>query len=353
MVPRFSSDSEPSGEPTFTTQTVVVVDYVPTPTPSDTAEGDPAVPDATAQGLSSQAAGTSTSVADTDGPTRPGGDDLPRDRGSHSGGDPVPENAADTCPTLPGVFLILSQDYTTELIEARIPLDTQPAVALLYVSQARSSRDRDRFPTLCAVEPQPLGSQAVLLALPAWAPDGAVAAFDLTGIDGRIFALNIGRRVTRAGLFQAAELPDDPRIEVLVGSMPWPVPSETATDIRHGDLIQFVFAGRGHTIVSSFQDMLRSAQGWHPDPRFIRAFSGWNLDDTWIVNDDRHFLLHVTSARRRYVRQDLAFRMRIPADELILRPPQPRIQALLKSGLGYVQRSLRRQNVGRPTLHCH
>ena len=101
-------------------------------------------------------------------------------------------------------------------------------------------------------------------------------------------------------------------------------PPTTPFDIRHGDLVQITFAGRGPSIVSSFADMLRSDRGWNPDLSFIRAFSGWNLDDTWVLNEDRPFLLHVSGARRRYVRQDLAFRLRIPVDELILCPPQPR-----------------------------
>ncbi|CAE7155771.1 unnamed protein product, partial [Symbiodinium necroappetens] len=216
-------------------------------------------------------------------------------------------------------------DYTTELIEARVPVGTQPSVALLYVSQVRNNRDRERFPIWCAVEPQPLGAQALLLALLLWAPDGAIAAFDLTGVDGRLFALQIGRHVTRAGLLQAAELPDDPRFDVFVGTMPWAIPPTTPVDIKHGDLVQITFAGRGPSVVSSFADMLRSERGWNPDLTFIRAFSGWNLDDAWVLNEDRPFLLHVSAARRRYVRQDLALRLRIPVDELILRPPQPRI----------------------------
>ena len=180
------------------------------------------------------------------------------------------------------------------------------------------------FP-FCVVEPQPLGAQALLLALPLWAPDGAIAAFDLTGIDGRLFAVQIGRHVTRAGLLQAADLPDDPRFDVCVGTMPWAIPPTTPVDIKHGDLVQITFAGRGPSIVASFADMLRSDRGWDPDLTFIRAFSGWNLDDAWVLSQDRPLLLHVSAARRRYVRQDLAFRLRIPVDELVLRSPQPRI----------------------------
>ncbi|CAE7942823.1 unnamed protein product, partial [Symbiodinium necroappetens] len=332
-VPRFSNEHEPDGHPTFTSGSVVVVDYVPEPEPSDAPDGDPEANDTATQGNTSAPLSTEHPAANADGSSHPGGGDDPP-RGQDGGDDdhPHPDSGADTRPTLPGVFLILSQDYATELVEARIPLDTQAAVALLYVSQARARHDRDRFPILCAVEPQPLGAQAVLLALPQWAPDGVIAAFDLTTIDGRIFALNIGRRATRAALFQAAELPDHPRFEVFVGTMPWPIPADTAVDVRHGDLIQFTFVGRGHSIVASFPDMLRSAHGWHADPTFIRAYSGWNLDDTWVVNEDRPFLLHVSSARRRYVRQDLALRMRIPADELILRPPQLRISDFSNRG---------------------
>ena len=84
-------------------------------------------------------------------------------------------------------------------------------------------------------------------------------------------------------------------------------------------------AGREAAIVASLHDMLQSPDGWNEDLSFIRTYSGWNVDDTWVVNEERRFLLHVSGARRRYVRQDLAFRLRVPVDELILRPPQLRI----------------------------
>ena len=331
--PRFSDEYALDGHPTFSSGSVVVVDYVPEPAPSDAIGGDPEIAETATQGTIPAQSSTEHPVADEDGPAHSSGrNDPPRDQDGGDDGHLPPDGGVNTRPMLPGVFLILSQDYTTELVEVRIPLDTQVAVTLLYVSQARARHDRDRFPILCAVEPQPLDAQAVLLALPQWAPDGVIAAFDLTTVDGRIFALNIGRRATRAALFQAAELPDHPGVEVFVGTMPWPIPADTAVDVRHGDLIQFTFAGRGPSVVASFSDMLRSAQGWRANPTFIRAYSGWNLDDTWVVNEDRPFLLHVSSARRRYVRQDLAFRMRVPADELILRPPQPRISDFSNRG---------------------
>ena len=319
--PRFSSEQSPDGRPTFEAGSIITVDYVPTSAPieaspdlNDAAPGDTEV---THRGATSAPSSADTpSLAP--GQEAPNGEEAPRNPGDDVARSAHPEGTAVAAPSVPGVFLILAQDYTTELVEARVPVDTQPAVALLFVSQARNRRDQERFPILCAVEPQPLGAQALLLALPLWAPDGAIVAFDLTGVDGRLFALQIGRRVTRAGLLQAAELPDDPHFDVFVGTMPWAIPPTTPFDIRHGDLV------RGPSIVSSFADMLRSDRGWNPDLSFIRAFSGWNLDDTWVLNEDRPFLLHVSGARRRYVRQDLAFRLRIPVDELILCPPQPR-----------------------------
>ena len=327
--PRFSSEHQPDGRPVFEAGSVIIVDYAPVPTlgdaPHDTHGGTQGDAEASHSGAGASHGPTDTLSAASGQEARESGRESPRNNEDDGAGQGPLDRASSINVAVPGVFLVLAQDYTTELIEAQLPVDTQPAVALLYVSQARNQRDRQRFPILCAVEPQPLGAQALLLALPLWAPDGAIAAFDLTGVDGRLFALQIGRRVTRAGLLQAAELPDDPRFDVYVGTMPWAIPPTTPVDIKHGDLVQITFAGRGPSIVSSLADMLRSDRGWNPDLTFIRAFSGWNLDDAWVLNQDRPFLLHVSAARRRYVRQDLAFRLRIPVDELILRSPQPRV----------------------------
>ena len=272
-MPRFSSEHHSDGRPAFDAGSVITVDYMPVPAPaeapSSTHEGAQGTPPAEGNDIAGPHDPTGAQAA-TPGQGAQGNDGEPPhgpDDGVTGRVNPGRYTAADA--PVPGVFLVLAQDYTTELVEARVPVATQPPVALLYVSQARASRDRERFPILCAVEPQPLGAQALLLALPLWAPDGAIAAFDLTGVDGRLFALQIGRRVTRAGLLQAADLPDHPRFDVFVGTMPWAIPPTTSVDIKHGDLVQITFAGRGPSVVSSFADMLRSERGWNPDITFV------------------------------------------------------------------------------------
>ncbi|OLQ07506.1 hypothetical protein AK812_SmicGene9087 [Symbiodinium microadriaticum] len=245
-MPRFSTDHHPDGRPAFEHGLVVVVDYVPDPASIATPVEAPANATEGAQTQGGVATntqdGSSLPAGTNDREQDDEGDAARSNQGRVESDQPGPSTAQN--PELHGVFLVLAQDYTAELVEARMPVATQPAVALLYASRARASRDRERFPVLCAVDPQPLGSQAILLALPLWAPDGVVAAFDLTNVDGRLFALKIGNRATREGLLQAAELPNDPRFEVFVGNMPWPVPAATLVDVGQGDLIQVTFIGR-------------------------------------------------------------------------------------------------------------
>ncbi|CAE7728750.1 unnamed protein product [Symbiodinium microadriaticum] len=130
------------------------------------------------------------------------------------------DHAAGDIGVLEGVFRVLGQNYRSEFVSVRMPLNLDPVAALHMISAARHPASSALLPRLCVVHPQPYSSYALVLALPAWQPDGAVVVFDCVQLNGRLFALQIGRTVDRQGLLNAAqdiaEVVADPPAELVV-----------------------------------------------------------------------------------------------------------------------------------------
>ena len=108
----------------FEAGSIITVDYVPTPAPIaaspdlfDAASGDTEV--APRGATSSQSSANVPSLAPGQGAQD--GEEEPRNLGDDAARSAHPTGTAATAPSVPGVFLILAQDYTTELVEARYP----------------------------------------------------------------------------------------------------------------------------------------------------------------------------------------------------------------------------------------
>ncbi|CAE7537022.1 unnamed protein product, partial [Symbiodinium sp. CCMP2592] len=179
----------------------------------------------------------------TTGSTATGQPSSPAPASEISNADPPRTEQATTY--FEGCFVILGQDYAPELVRARLPVGIEPAEALTAINAAR-----DPFPRLClpivhTAHPQPLAGVAVLLALPIWVPDGAVVIFDLSQVNGAMYAIQLPRVVRREGLLQAAGLTGDPPIEIFLRDLPWPLPPRADYDLLHGDVVIFLPVTQG------------------------------------------------------------------------------------------------------------
>ena len=229
-----------------------------------------------------------------------------------------------------GVFVIYGQNYIPEVVHARLPLGTRVTDALHFVAVARQPQHNWQLPRLCSVYPQLAGSHAVLVALPAWNPDGAVVLFDCSQIDGRIFSLQIGNRIDRQGILNATDLANSADVHVYVSDQPWPLVDGVFVNISHGDLIVVMPYRHRTSIVSNLGDMLMSRAGWGAN--FVNPPAAQEV--AWVLADDRSFGFHVQAARRISLRIDLAAILAVPAAELIVRPATPDVVDFAYVGRG-------------------
>ena len=222
------------------------------------------------------------------------------------------DHAAGDIGVLEGVFRVLGQNYRSEFVSVRMPLNLDPVAALHMISAARHPASSALLPRLCVVHPQPYSSYALVLALPAWQPDGAVVVFDCVQLNGRLFALQIGRTVDRQGLLNAAQVGVAETFVVLIGDQPWPLVDGVRVYVSHGDLITIL-------PVHHQTDMLRSPAGWgdHIPPRETSS------ELAWVVHESSSFEFLVQPGRSLSVRQDIAEVVADPPAELVVVPAQP------------------------------
>ena len=297
--------------------TMLTVDYVPNHDPVDAVAGD------RQEGGShdpSDVVSSNNATLDTQGSST----------GQETEQDPVPpaaESSDETDVTVgPNLrsrtFVILGQDYAPELIQVALPVPTSVFDALTSVSVARKPRDRFCLPHLLPVVPQPTGSHALILAMPPWQVDGAYIAFDLSTHDGRAFVLQAASRIDRLGLLIAAGLDARTNIDIYIRDMPWALPNDIFVEVGHGDLVQFVPVQQPVAVVASLADMLASPTHW----RYVAPVLDMFLWDTWVVHDAGAFRHQVRPERRQQSKQDIAARLSILPNDLVVQLPKPRIQ---------------------------
>ena len=203
-------------------------------------------------------------------------------------------------------FLVLGQNYLAEHVEVRLPVGLTVATALQHVAAARAPEHFRLLPRLCAVCPQPKGTHALVLSLPAWDLDCPLVAFDCRAVNGALFALQLIGLVSRADLLRAAQLEADLDVDVYVGAQPWPLPEAANVRLFLGDLVLIVPRGARQHVVSDLQDMLQSAAGWSADFDPANEVQGPIHHFSWIIGWDSSFHFRIQPDRRRQVRHDIA-----------------------------------------------
>ena len=222
---------------------------------------------------------------------------------------------------LDGIFLVLGQNYTAELIQLRLEVGLDVNVGVQRVAAARAPRDVCRLPVVCLVNPQPRGDHAIVVALPEWPFAGVIVAFDCRQIDGRLFCLHLTAEPTREGLLIAAGISEHRNFEVYVGDMPWALPRGDRARLQTGDLVYIAPLGGSVHVVTTAQDMLLSPTGWSVD----FAPEGEYGEFLWAVGMTRSFLHELDPSRRNAARRDLAQASSILERELHIKLATPPI----------------------------
>ena len=217
-----------------------------------------------------------------------------------------------------GAFLVLAQECLPELVEVRYASGVSLQDALGLVSAARAPRDSARIPVLHAVHPQPRGTHALLIALPSWHLHGAHVVLDTRPVDGRLFAVHLVGNVSRGDLFRAAQLPDDPETEVFVGATPLPLAAGRFVSLLHGDLIYFTPAQAQYHVVTNLQDMLNSPEAWHSRFDPLGQLYVGPQHAVRVLGPHAAFTQVIAPDRQAFARQDIARRLNLPSDQVLL-----------------------------------
>ena len=158
------------------------------------------------------------------------------------------------------------------------------------------------------------------IATPSWATSGPIVVLDSRSVNGRLFALQIGSRVDRAGLLLAAQLDTFEGIEVYIGSQPWPIPDHHHVTLFYGELVFFTYAQATHHTVASLQDMLNDADGWIADFDTASQLSPGYNSTIWLLGHEENLPFELLPHRHGQLRADIAALFNAPTRELVLQP---------------------------------
>ena len=156
------------------------------------------------------------------------------------------------------------------------------------------------------MEPQPTNTYGLLFALPGWAGSEQVACFDLTEVDGRLYADSVPSVTTKEGLLRLASLPPDSAVDIYVGSSVAPLGPAEEVALPSGVCIFFIHNFELPGPYLWLTDTLLSAASWIADPELP---CGPDLPGRCVVHDSGHrfvcfesdeVLVHIDVAARAF-----------------------------------------------------
>ena len=217
-------------------------------------------------------------------------------------------------------FLLFTPDYcpATIAVDLMFPITVQHA--LERVQAMRTHLASRRFPTLHVVDPQPLPTTAVLIALPEWC-SSVYVLIDCSRFLGTLFCMFVSPRVTYESLLTAAGIDVRAHVAVFVGNGVGPFQPGQAVDLQTGDCISIVARPQPPYEVTDLQTMLLTAAGWGPAYHVEGAPGRWIC----LLTDTEPTLFQLRQDRRQHLRADVAQALGRTAEGLTIVPSQPRL----------------------------
>ena len=114
-------------------------------------------------------------------------------------------------------FLVLIPGFVAERVQVRLSTTCTAEEALSDVADTRDTLAAVHFEQLVPVFPQPDPSFACVLALPMWGLHSRIGVFDTRAVDGRLFAIALAERLSRASILLHAGLPVADTFQVFAG----------------------------------------------------------------------------------------------------------------------------------------
>ena len=164
------------------------------------------------------------------------------------------------------VFVILTPGMANETVAVLLTLPATLEDALDAVADARNGHNRQFFPHLGVVQPQPFLDFGTLHALPEWCPDENVVCFNLADWDGRFYTTIMPPRATREDIIHHAGITVPDAVNVLVGTSVDPLADAAWADLTIGCCVSFY---PRHMLPGPYfflHDMLLAAATWATAP---------------------------------------------------------------------------------------
>ncbi|OLQ15285.1 hypothetical protein AK812_SmicGene539 [Symbiodinium microadriaticum] len=234
----------------------------------------------------------------------------------------------------PVPFLLFTPDYCPEQVTVDLTIPATVRQALDSVQANRSETGQRRFPMLHVVEPQPLVTTAVLLALPDWCRSVYVI-IDCSRFLGTVFCLFVSPRMTYEAILTAAGIDVHAPVAVFVHTAPMPLQPGQAVDLQLGYCASITRLPSPPLAMANLHTLLLSSEGWGP------FFNVTGRPGQWIclLTDTEPFMFQLHQDRRQSLRADIANALGREAFGLTVVPSAPRItdyfdRGFFASGVG-------------------
>ena len=225
-------------------------------------------------------------------------------------------------PTLVDVvFVLLAPDYAAEEVMLQLLLPQSVSDAFDVLDTCRGLANKQLFPTLCMVWPQPDPRWAVALMLPEWIHGEIVCCLDLARVDGRVFAVRVPRVVDSYRLLLLAGLALYAEVDIFVPLRPGPLAAGEETVLTMGDCVSFAPAGQTPESNVSLREMLGTHLPWMPGPAFPLPVETRYC----LVSDQRCCDFVLLPDRAFTYRADIASRLGLPFRDLLFTPAANRV----------------------------
>ncbi|CAE7664952.1 unnamed protein product [Symbiodinium sp. CCMP2592] len=152
------------------------------------------------------------------------------------------------------VCWLLSVGHAIEEVEIRLSAPSNFDHLIARVFENRDPVNSRVYPLLKAVEPQPADAHLILFSLPGWANEERLACFDLTEVDGRLYADLVPYSASKSLILRLAGLSEGPAVDVYVGSSPAAMLPDEEVELQVGGPSMCVVHDSGHRCISFADD---------------------------------------------------------------------------------------------------
>ncbi|CAE7375700.1 unnamed protein product [Symbiodinium sp. CCMP2456] len=169
-----------------------------------------------------------------------------------------------------GTFAVLAIETRPDVVAVPFRVPAGPGLVTSQVQSARFPRQREIYPRILAVMPQPR-QYAVFLAVPAWPTPALPVLFDCRAFSGVMHAALVPFTATREDILDNAGIDSGSLVDVWVPSQDTPLQHGQNASLFEGALVTISPVGAAPPVYWDFRAMLQSTQGW--DANIVLPFS--------------------------------------------------------------------------------